>query len=588
MLTAAALAAIIAAHRPVVDAALGFLGGGATGYRLDAIEVQAALRGKDTASMLVSLLDQMQQTDAFVAMLRARRIALGPSDDAPFAPPAPAAAGVSLGPACEGGFDLAALGQFAFRAKAFRCRILIDGAAMGSGAFVAPRLVLTAAHVIESLALGQRLEVLAEDGKRYAARPVWQTPCHPDEYLGALPPLIAADTHADAALLKLLHPVGRHLAEILLPDTLDPQWTGTRNLFLVHFPKGEDTGGEIGRVVRNPGDLRLVHDIATDPGSSGGPGFDRALRFVGLHQGRLRGGTNRRLIPFDRFGAIPAFRAEIEADRALRFLWSLDGSPDGPLVLGRGLFLDAVRAIALNELPMLAGIWVRRSDPSAMTGLSFSHSILCAFLEVLGQQADVTLIPTDHATEDLIAAIDILAGVDPSLARPGVRADETTSPAADADRATALMDRLGARAAAGRPQWLFFENPPEGLGQRAQFQLEHIVRLALRSPGVQIVLAGFETYGLVDTRFESIADALTSTRPGLLVEILGDVPIADIRATLTEACHDTGLNWSPDIIRHEVETALTGLPHEADRLAPEHLGTVARRLTETLRQRLAA
>jgi hypothetical protein len=169
-----------------------------------------------------------------------------------------------------------------------------------------------------------------------------------------------------------------------------------------------------------------------------------------------------------------------------------------------------------------------------------------------------------------------------------VRGDETTLTASDADRAAALMDRLGAIAAAGRQQWLFFENPPEGLGQRAQFQLEHIVRLAMRIAGVHVVLAGFETYGLVDTRFESIDDAQTSTRPGMLVEILGDTPVAEIRATLTEACRDTGLDWSPDIIRHEVEQAIAGRSRPGDRLAAEHLEDVALRLSRSLRQRLVA
>jgi hypothetical protein len=591
MLTVAALASVITTHRPVVEEALGFLGGGTTDYHLDAIEVQAALRGLDTASMLLALLQQMQQVEAFVAMLRARRITLAAEDDAPFTAPGAAAETAAdgvFGQVSEGGFDLAALGQFAFRAKAFRCRILIDGTAVGSGAFVAPRLVLTAAHVLESLVPGQRLEVLAEDGQRYAARLVWHSPCHPDEYRGALPPAIAADTHVDAALLKLLHPVGRRLAEIALPDTLDPHWTGTRHLFLVHFPLGEDTGGATGRVLRNAGDLRLVHNITTDPGSSGAPGFDRQLRFVGLHQGRLHGGNNRRLVPFDRFAAIPVFRTEIDADRNLRSLWSLDGSPDGHIVLGRGLFLDAVRAIALRELPMLAGIWVRRSNLSAVTGLSFSHSILSASLRALGQEADVTLVPTDHATSDLIATIEGLVSPGTDDEPPASGAADTITPNADADRATALMDRLGARAAEGRPQWLFFENPPEGLAPRALLQLEQLVRLSLHVQGVQVVLAGFETYGLVDTRFESTDDALTSTRPGLLVEILGDTPVADICATLAEACHDTGLNWTPDIIRHEVDRALVGLPQPGGRLSPEHLGTVAQRLSETLRERLAA
>ena len=586
MLTAATLAAVIAAYRAVVDETMRFLGAGAEDYNLDAIEVQAMLRGRDIADMLLSVLDQMRQADAFLVMLRARGVAL-PDKAAHFAPlPAPQDTGI--GQVTEGGFDLAELGRFAFNAKAFRCRILIDGQPSGSGAFVSPRLVLTAAHVIEALTSGQRLEVLAEDGDRYVARKVWHLPCHPDEHRGALPPASTADTHADAALLKILHPVGRRLAAIGLPEMMDAQWTGPRHLFLVHFPQGEDTGGSPGRVLRNPGDLRLVHDIATEPGSSGGPGFDRGLRFVGLHQGRLNGGNTRRLVPLDRFVTDPGFLNQLNADSRAFALWSLDGSPDGHLVLGRSLFIDAARALALAEVPMLAGLWVRRADTGKPTGLSFTHGILTALLQGLGLEADVRLIPMEQAGGDMISMIDSLTGAASSAAHAGMRSDETTLTVSDADRASALMDRLAALAAGGRQQWLFFENPPEGLSQRAQFQLEQIIRFALRIAGVHVVLAGFETYGLVDTRFESIADALTSTRPGLLVEILGDTPVADIRATLTEACRDTGLNWSTDVINYEVDQALAGLPRTSDRVAAEHLNIVAGRLSAALRHRLVA
>jgi hypothetical protein len=64
--------------------------------------------------------------------------------------------------------------------------------------------------------------------------------------------------------------------------------------------------------------------------------------------------------------------------------------------------------------------------------------------------------------------------------------------------------------------------------------------------------------------------------------------VADIRATLTEACRDTGLDWSPDIVRHEVDQAIAGLSVSGDRLKAEHLTTVAGRLSEALRKELVA
>src|SRR5690606_30345307 len=252
-------------------------------------------------------------------------------------------------------FDEEKLAAFALRSKSFRCRVRVNGKVTGCGALVSPRLVLTAQHVIATAnGAAPRLEVEGPDGRRHPATVALAVPPHEAEKTGGLPPAEGAATHSDVALLRLDVPLGRRYAQVDLPPTPVP-CNGKSAFVLVHFPGGKASGISFGEIDRS--DCHAVrHAPAANggDGSAGGPGFDAEFRVLGLHQGRL--GRVKRIVPFERFSASADFRARIEGDRQVRYLWSLDGSPEGHLVIGRQTYFDALAAIAAGEAPALRGI----------------------------------------------------------------------------------------------------------------------------------------------------------------------------------------------------------------------------------------
>uniref|UniRef100_A0AAN0NL45 Trypsin-like peptidase domain-containing protein n=1 Tax=Yoonia rhodophyticola TaxID=3137370 RepID=A0AAN0NL45_9RHOB len=305
VLTADLLQPHLEAHPDLVDDALAELyAGQPVKLSMDAVEVNAGLLGLNPADLLVLSLNKHQTAAKFVAFLQGHGIAIFPLT------------GLQAGPA-DDTVDHQKMSDFAARSQAFRCRIQVGGRVMGSGALVSPRMVLTAAHVIQQVldaAEGDEpaLEIIASDTKRYPARTAFALPCHPDEHSGALPPATLAKAHMDVALLRIDHPLGRLYGHIKLPDA-PHEWTGHSRFFLVHFPSGADTGLSIGEVTRQgAGDIRLPHNIAAAGGSSGGPGFGGDFQFLGIHQGRL--GDFRRIVPYNQIAANDDFRATLQSD----------------------------------------------------------------------------------------------------------------------------------------------------------------------------------------------------------------------------------------------------------------------------------
>ena len=302
-------------------------------------------------------------------------------------------------PALASGEKLAA---FALRSQSFRCRIRVNGKVTGSGALVSPRLVLTAEHVIATAnGMVPKLEVEGPDDRRYPATVALAVPPHESEVTGGLPPAEAAAAHSDVALLRLDVPLGRRYAQVDLPPAPVP-CAGKSAFVLVHFPGGKASGISFGEVDRSAaGALRQAHTAKAANGSSGGPGFDAEFRFLGLHQGRL--GKVKRIVPFEQFCANADFRARIEGDRQMRYLWSLDGSPEGHLVIGRQTFFDALATIAAGEAPALRGIWVRRKSIAESAGLAFSHDLLSAFLDASAHR--IVRLPTAIEVGDVVARL---------------------------------------------------------------------------------------------------------------------------------------------------------------------------------------
>jgi hypothetical protein len=62
-------------------------------------------------------------------------------------------------------------------------------------------------------------------------------------------------------------------------------------LFLFHHPQGTDLRLSSGSVVDLPTANRLRYEADTAPGSSGAPLFNEQFQLLGLHEGRLFGGS---------------------------------------------------------------------------------------------------------------------------------------------------------------------------------------------------------------------------------------------------------------------------------------------------------
>lgn len=577
MLTAAQIDSLVQDEAALVAEALGAIYADQNApLSLEVLQNVAASSGGlfTVSELLLNALETRELVGRFVNYLRPRGVDLEPVDPLDYA---------DLGPVdfCQAAaqnpvavdFPFDKLTRFISRARAFRCLIRIDGQAAGSGAFVSPRLVLTAAHVIAPVAAAlaaqppadpPKLEILASDKKTYAARLAWHLPNHDDELQGLLPPAGTADTHPDAALLRVDRPLGRLYGTITLPDP-PVDWTGCGPFMLVHYPDGVQRDFCPGWILRGgPDDLRQMHSIRTEGGSSGGPGFDREGRFLGLHQGRWD--DVRRLVPYDRFAANDDFRTELAADRPPRYLWSLDGSLDGHILIGRQSFFDALTAIAENDAPVLRGVWIKRAHTERTEGLSFSYRILQAFLTAQNLPYDTVRVPTGFETPDLIAQVhELVFGAAPEpAAGAGVQEDETTAVAHDDDRARKLADALEAHARDNRRTlWIYFENPPSGLLQETQIQLEHLVEELLARPRLRLLLAGFETYDLLPGQFTTLAAARRSAIPGLFIEYLDHFTRSDVEVTAKAISAGLGLGWTPDVVAEIVKRAVKHVPEKS-------------------------
>lgn len=313
--------------------------------------------------------------------------------------------------------------------------------------------------------------------------------------------------------------------------------------------------------------MRLIHSVPTEQGSSGGVAFDRQMRFLGLHQGRRNGGGS--LVPHEVFAEDPEFAACTAADRAPAYIWSLDGTLTGRLVIGRRAFFTAVAAMLDAPQGPLRGIWVKRDDTSDSTGLGFSLDMLRAFLD-RNQPPDArsrhrcVAVATSLGTADLIEAVR--AACQSAGAGDAVPQAVGTEPGGDADRARAVVAGLAAQAVArGECLWICFENPTAGLTHDVQVQLEHLMREILLHPALRLIMTGFETVDHGWLRVFSRPDeAQSSPVPGVMVDYVGRFSLADVEVTARQMFVDLGIDPAPARIRGVLEFSTT----EAEEQAP--------------------
>lgn len=538
----------------------------------DAIAAAAAILGEAPDQLWLDRLRVANLVLAFVNALRARGVAM---DEEALHDP-------------EGAIPIEALNAFLPRAKAFRCRVLVNGAIAGSGILVGPSLVLTSWHVIAVAAPGRPQEPapglsvqLADDTKQPATVPArFESKCGDAEFDWIAPKRDEdVDGRNDVALLAMSRPAATHLGYVPLTAPAAAPRTQAR-VVLVHFPNGKDVGVDFGITgkIRNV-TARWRHSLTTDKGSSGGACFNRELEFVGIHQGKFD--EAGRFVPVGRF--IDDVLPIVALDIAPKTLWSLDGTVTAPLVVGRDLLFETI-AVAGDPAVRVRGLRIkRRSIGSRAAGLAYSHDILFNLLARRGTDHVLVRVAQDEIVSDLVAeirrrvqvaGIEIPDSHDEAGVAPGQAPPETTAK----DRAANLAAAIEAAAATrGQTVWFFFDNPSVALSEAARLGFEGFVDASLVQPHLRLVVAGFETLPLPGLEFAgpSVADG---NGPGLVVEYIGGFRRADLLDVMTRASQE--LTGTADLaaLTHTVDLAIGGLPEFNGVFEDEQLAVVTERL----------
>jgi hypothetical protein len=551
--------------------------GGEKPLTADSIGAAADLLQRDKAELWLEQLVGAGLVLAFVNALQARGVSI---DDAALADP-------------DGAILIDELSAFLPKAKAFRCRVLRNGQVAGSGVLVGPSLVLTSWHVIAVKAPGLPQEpapdlsvLLSDDSKQRAKVPAeFQSECGDAEY-DRIAPKQDADVvdRNDVALLAMERPAAAHLGFVPLPGHAPVPRSGSR-LVLIHFPEGQDRGIDFGftRKIRNV-TARWRHDVTTKGGSSGGACFNQELQLLGIHQGEFD--NTARFVPLDRF-LDPVLEC-VRKDIAPPTLWSLDGTSTGSLVVGRGLFFEAVSK-AGEAGNRVRGVRIkRRAIEAGSVGLAYSHEVLEQLLARRGPAHRLVRVTQDEIVPDLVAEIRRrcrLSGLDlpepenePGVA-PGQAPPETTAK----DRGAVLAAAVEAFSAAeGLTIWFFFDNPTITLSESARLSLEGFIDAALVQPHVRLVIAGFETMPLPGLEFATASPPEGDRSPGLVVEYVGGFRRVDIVDLLTLASRDLTGDVDLTAMDEAADRALAGLTDFNGLYADEDLATVSDRLRDEL------
>jgi hypothetical protein len=390
----------------------------------------------------------------------------------------------------------------------------------------------------------------------------------------------------DVALLRLKQPAGMRLAYASLASPAY-QYSGPRAVLLVSSPYGTYEGLEHANLkkIRNLS-ARWAYDIkASAPGSSGGGCFDTSFGLAGIHQGRA--GVDARLVPLIRFDT--PIRDVIAKDETPSRLWSLDGTPDSPLVVGReALFLGYHAAMRGPE--RVRGVWTRRADPREdVAGLSFAFELLD---RLAGRSPGVKVVRVsfDAPVPDLPAeiarrALQVGIEVESPQPRAGVAVDQTEPEAVAADRGRRLAQALDDECREGPlTLWVFFDHPAVAFGDESRWALAAFVDQAVRLARLRIFLAGYEAVQFPGEVFNSSIEAEGEGAPGLMVEYVSDVRDHDVSDLIWAAARDMDRHVDEKQVAHWTKLALDGLPSVNRRYDSQARAEIAARLQPLLKQ----
>lgn len=356
---------------------------------------------------------------------------------------------------------------------------------------------------------------------------------------------------------------------------------------MISHPEGEWRGVEFAKLRALPNiRARWGYNVtATHGGSSGGGCFDTSFSLAGIHQGRARG--RGRLVPLVRFDSI--VRDVIAADETPEKLWSLDGTPESGLVVGRDTFFIGYHA-AMRGPTRVRGLWIRRVDlQNDVSGLPFSFEMLDKLvarspntrLIRISFDALVRDLPNEIARRASAASIDIKA----PEAMSGVGVDQTAPEAVVADRSRRLAQALDQKAAELNIRlWVFFDHPSVMFGDESRWALTAFVDQALRLEHLRLALAGYEAIQMPGAQFETPSAVDPEGAPGLIVEYLSDVMEVDVRNLIQSAADDMNCMISPERMKEWTREALMDLHPVNGRYDSTHRAMIASRVQVRLKQ----
>jgi V8-like Glu-specific endopeptidase len=489
------------------------------------------------------------------------------------------------------GSNIPNIGAFENKVRAFRCRVLINGMMSGSGFLVGPSTVMTAWHVIapaDDIA-GARIEVALAGGEVIAAfiPVIPYSKCSDNERAGRLPKDDAEvqDLH-DVAILTLTRPAGAALGVARLADSARIRPGNT--ILVAHFPGGRDLGLGIGafRKLRRL-TSRWGHTVRTLEGSSGAACFDASLHVAGIHQGRAPKQQRGRLVPVSRFPE--EFLKRISEDEAPPALWSLDGTTEGQLVIGRQEFFLGFAA-ASRAVTRVRGIRVKRLDAAAdETGIPFTflmlQQLVVRSLDTRILRISFEALVADFADEVVSRAEK--AGMPIPAIGPldGVSADQSSPDAVASDRGRRVAMALEAMAARdGLRLWIFIEHPSVVFGEELRSAFDGFVDQGLRSINLRLVIAGFEAVNVPGLEFQTAAGAGEDGSPGLVVEYIDGFRRSDVETLLRRAAESFEVQIPEAVIGSRADDALTDIPNDNGVYSPWRAGTVIDALRPVLRK----
>ncbi len=553
----------------------------------EGLKLVSSLKNKPLASLWLTTLRSNGVLQSFVTGLQARGAAIDGKESSPK----------------HHMFDERELARFSGRVAAFRCRILVGGAPKGSGILVGPTSVLTAWHVLASdsmeptLVQDKTITVVLGDNRSIDAvvNEAASSQCADVEWAAhhANAHSVISDSDVgdrdDIALLRLTEPAGFHLKSA--PLATPPYAFRNGAVALISYPGGDWKGIEFGKFKQLTNlNARWGYTVeGNQPGSSGGGCFDTDFNLAGIHQGRFSSNVGR-LVPLIRFDA--KVRQAITNDAVPVSLWSLDGTPEGELVVGRASFFFGYQA-AMRATGRVRGLWIKRVDlTNDVSGLPFSYEMLRA-LAARSTNTQVIRVTLDTLVPDLPAelarrASDAGLKVAVPSARSGVGVDETEPEALVADRSKSLAQRLQKAAKAQNVRlWIFFDHPAVMFGDEARWALAAFVDQALKHENLRVALAGFEPMQMPAAEFTAASQADGPGRRGLMVEYLSHVTREEVTHLLMTAAADMHRRLDDNTAEYITAQILHDIPNVNNRYGSAERALIASRARPhllTLRQ----